>query len=128
MAPSLTRSSLSFRRQGSSGIVWCEGWIPGETDGTGSSVLASNSNVRAAADAVVPENMVNLPESSTNQVLLHSASLGSNPTSSSRTVYRCEDHHTRRREITSTGAPKKTNSCFTRWVKRAFSKCSSAWS
>jgi len=131
MASSLTRSALSFRRQGSSGIVWREGWIPGETDRTGGSVLASNSNVHAASDAVlnsvVSENMVKRPESSTNQVLLHSGSVGSNPTPSSGTVYRpssgtvyrYEDHHTRRSEITSTGAPKKTNSLFTRWVKRA---------
>jgi len=126
MASSLTRSALSFRRQGSSGFVWRQGWTPGESNGYGRSAQASTNNVDAAADAVLSENMVKLPESSTNQVLLESVSLGSNRTPSAGTAYSREDHRTHRREITSTGAPEKTNSRFTRWVKRTFSKSSRA--
>ena len=117
-ASSLTRSSVSFRRQGSSGIVWCDGWIAGQTDGSaGTSALPITNNVDAAhVNIVLSENMpVKLPESgSTNQVLLHSGSLGSNAMLSAGTGHRAQID----REISSSGAPKKPNSRFTRWVKR----------
>ncbi|GLJ44100.1 hypothetical protein SUGI_0919690 [Cryptomeria japonica] len=103
---SLRRSDISFRRQGSSGIVWGEGSIPHKKNAARPPLSTHNSKYSAAL----------MEEQRSSREFFHSRSTGSVETP-------MEYFHTRKsQDRDSNPASHKSRFRFGRWVKRVLSK------
>ncbi|GLJ43689.1 hypothetical protein SUGI_0909600 [Cryptomeria japonica] len=113
MATALNRSDISFRRQGSSGIVWDVGSIPGKADCPLSDSSILNSRKNSSSDAQPP--------------FLHSKSTGSigtggtSPSTFVKPGQGTSSTFVKPGQGTSTPTSPKSGSCFS-GLFRCFSK------